>query len=366
MFACPPLSSHLHNSHNPTLLRCTESPRSSQKRPRDELYHSSKRPSPALAPFTMDSKTHQEANSDIPRTASPTTLPPRLGLKRPNPKRLSLSLTMPTSASPCVTPTFYNPSSTESTPFTPGPPKTPALASGRAARTTRRPSLLSLITQPTDTSDIRGSIRTRSSTAPDISQRFDKPTTHYQTYPNTHGLTFGQSYQSTASSSSPDSSPHTSASGSPSTTPASSPPLPAGFASILYSRPAEPYEDGPIEIIPNVFLGAEDSARDLTWARRYHTLRIVNVAQEVESPYAAPCGSKKTLTTTPTTSGPTVEYCHLRWSHGESGLATIPDGATLEELLTGSADTDAESWGFWNAVKWLEEARRNGTPVLIQ
>jgi hypothetical protein len=340
-------------------------------------------------------------SSSSQRTASPPNLPPPLCMKRLNPKRLSLSLTMPTSspstlvATPSViTPTFYVPPSNESTPYTPGPPKTPALAMslGRAtAKGTRRPSLLSLITQPpTAYDDVpltpggntsfapgRAKIRARRSTTPEISTSFGYKSgplsaqSSYQTFApiSEHESSFGQSYQSATSSTSPDTSPHSSESGSTSTTPASSPPLPpAGFASaLLYgAKAAEPYEDGPIEIIPNVFLGAEDSARDLSWARRYRTLRIVNVAQEIDNPHGERSSEKKSLSTY-CANDLTVEYCHLRWSHGESGLAAIPQGATLDELLDGStADVNASSWGFWNAVKWLEEARFNGIPVLIQ
>jgi len=141
------------------------------------------------------------------------------------------------------------------------------------------------------------------------------------------------------------------------------------------SRLAEPYENGPVEIIPNVFLGAEDSASDLTWTiGRFKRIRIVNVAQEIENPFGSSTSrgmegkEKISFGTYAERDGyPEIKYCHLRWSHGESGLAQLPPGSDLAELSEGTApDMDAESWGMWNAVKWLEEARRAGTPVLIQ
>ena len=193
---------------------------------------------------------------------------------------------------------------------------------------------------------------------------------------------FGMSYQS-AGSSSPDTSPLTSSeSVSSASTPSSSPPLPAStpFTTTLTpasypTRLAEQYESGPVEIIPNVFLGAEDSASDLSWARgRYQRIRIVNVAQEIENPFGSGAAhgmqdkEKIAFATYPARHGyPEVEYCHLRWSHGEGGLAQLPPASDLTELLDGSGpDMDADSWGMWNAVKWLEGARRAGTPVLIQ
>ena len=322
-------------------------------------------------------------------------LPPVMSMKRANPKRLSLTLTMPTASPPSIatplsiTPTSYSTdASTESTPYTPGPPKTPALATASLGRITtkglRRPSLLSLITQPTDYNDVpptpggggsvpyfncRPPLRLRARASTEVYE-VNRICPSYKTFPpiNEHdaGLpTFGSSYQSSSS----DTSPHTSASASTASTPSSSPPLPS-FTHALFPRP-EPYQDGPVEIVPNVFLGAEDSATELSWARRFKSIRIINVAQELEDPFASPNtrGKRKVaFGQYESVNGYTdIEYCHLRWSHGESGLADLPPGAKLSELMVDpKADLDADSWGIWNAVKWLEEARREGRPVLVQ
>lgn len=96
-------------------------------------------------------------------------------------------------------------------------------------------------------------------------------------------------------------------------------------------------------------------------------MRIINVAQEIENPFDKGKGKEKIAFGEYDDQGVRVEYCHLRWSHGESGLAELPKGVKLEEVLSGAkANMDADSWGFWNAIKWLEEARREGRPVLIQ
>ncbi len=124
-----------------------------------------------------------------------------------------------------------------------------------------------------------------------------------------------------------------------------------------------------MEVIPNVFLGAEDSATDLSWAKRYGSIRVINVAQEIENPYdKVEQSGKIAFGNYPRVNGGTdVEYCHLRWSHGENGLADIPAGSSLSDLIESpQPNLHADFWGIWEAVKWTEQARRAGTPVLIQ
>jgi hypothetical protein len=158
-----------------------------------------------------------------------------------------------------------------------------------------------------------------------------------------------------------------------------SPPLTSVNRSAFPSKTSEPYEDGPVEVVPGVFLGAETSATDLHWLKG-DRIRILNVAQEIEDPFASlsSCrissikGKEKIrladydLNEAGTTRR--IEYCHLKWSHGEADLAQLPTSASLRGFLDGTltANEDKTTWGLWDAVMWLEAARREGVPVLIQ
>jgi tyrosine-protein phosphatase len=177
-----------------------------------------------------------------------------------------------------------------------------------------------------------------------------------------------------------------SATDSASSTPSTSPPLPISSEERELTYPSlltlEPYSDGPIEIIPGVWLGAEDSVWHFdSWARGKDSVGIVNVAQEIENPFdpntstdtwdwpsTAKGKPKVALSSHQNEGQPRVEYAHLRWSHGEGGLADLPDAATLDELVsspTYAGTPAAQQWRFWEAVRWLEVRRRAGTPVLI-
>ena len=167
------------------------------------------------------------------------------------------------------------------------------------------------------------------------------------------------SYQTASPDHTPESSPSTSATASTSSTPSTSPPA------LSYDRPAVPYEDGPVQILPGIYLGAEESALDLSWVQG-NVVRIMNVAQEIEDPFGCRSDDKVKLAEYYSSHGLKIEYCHLRWSHGEGGLAGLPTGASLVDLIQGKEVWDAESWGFWDAVGYLEAARKSGVPVLIQ
>ncbi|KAK8846615.1 hypothetical protein IAR55_005701 [Kwoniella newhampshirensis] len=379
---------------------------------------------------------------------SPPNLPASLQMKRPNLKKLSLSLppshSLPSSSintpsTVCPTPTFSTHTESDSrfsTPYTPGPPKTPALAmsAGRSAtQGLRRPSLLSLITQPPVGDDdvpptpsasghpyatmryVRGRIRERSQTAagdfsraepekvdaksvlpvslncPAIDEVDFNPTSD-----SSSGLlgVFGDALPSTSPISRSTASPttslsaSTSASGSTSTTPSTSPPLPASFTFSLPmafpARPVEPYEEGPIEFLPGIYIGAEESVHQYdSWAKGERRVRIVNVAQEIDDPFEqtklcrtsgwASAGGdgkgkeKMKLVSYPGEQDgcPDVEYCHARWSHGELGLADLPDHARLEDVWEAKAPEQSDTWKFWDVIRWMEEGRRASMPVLI-
>lgn len=122
-------------------------------------------------------------------------------------------------------------------------------------------------------------------------------------------------------------------------------------------------------------------------------MRVVNVAQEVEDPFdpglsrvsgwPAPSGlpeemPRRKLKLKAYPAGavavgdgarpiPHVEYCHARWSHGELGLADLPEGACLRDVLYPRAPENNERpWRFWETIRWMEEGRQRGIPILIQ
>ncbi|KAJ3895102.1 hypothetical protein GG344DRAFT_39528 [Lentinula edodes] len=126
--------------------------------------------------------------------------------------------------------------------------------------------------------------------------------------------------------------------------------------------PAVPYADGPIQIIPGIWLGSEDNARDWTGLIERGIKSILNVAKEVTSPFE-PAKShslrvavstpnlNKTLDSTaiyhpphPATGRPGLHYLKLPWSHGQRDLV---------------AD------GFPVAMRFTDEALQRGDGVLI-
>jgi len=134
----------------------------------------------------------------------------------------------------------------------------------------------------------------------------------------------------------------------------------------------DPYAKGPIELIPGVFLGAEDSVFHWnSYAGSSSRVRILNVAQEIDDPFASVKGKGKAkieLADYEAVAGrPGVEYAHLLWGHGESGLADIPVGVTLDQIIHSKRlRGDEDKWGFWESIQWMEEARLQNVPVLIQ
>lgn len=139
-------------------------------------------------------------------------------------------------------------------------------------------------------------------------------------------------------------------------------------------RPLEPYEDGPVEILPNIFLGAEDSVFHWdAWTKGKKVVRVMCVAQEIDNPFepAWAEGSKDKGKVgvgryAATHERPEVVYAHLKWSHGESGLAELESWTTLDDVIAPKAMDVGETWRFWEAIRWIEEGRQRDEPVLIQ
>ncbi|RXK42101.1 hypothetical protein M231_00458 [Tremella mesenterica] len=445
---CPPTSNLSHTFASPCSPTVTPSSPlktyiNSSPQPNDKTASPFPNPTPSSLNTHSDERNHNSTMSDqgkeepvtdtahLPpspkslRLSSPLVLhtpAPSLLQKRANPKRLSLSLFVPPNPSSNITavpacPTPISPSqtqanSTESTPFTPGPPKTPSitLSLSRTRGGLRRPSLLSLITQPpTDSpftpthpyTSVRRSARprTRASTLETPTDRTSllarstfSASAHSRGFPTisevddlsalksslpSHSSSYGQTRHT-----SPASSVSSESSGKSLSTVSS------------LTRRATPYEHGPVEIVPGVFLGAEDNVHDFI-AGPSRRMRIINVAQEVEDPFMGIAqqistsshgkesiglsgqsgvkGKEKVRLVRYQVGDKVVEYAHLRWSHGEAGLADLPKDAELSQVIDpfsphsemDEQEETFEGWGFWKAVRWLETARRDGIPVLI-
>lgn len=105
----------------------------------------------------------------------------------------------------------------------------------------------------------------------------------------------------------------------------------------LASSPSIPYADGPIQIIPGIWLGSEENARDWNGLIERGIKSVLNVAKEVASPFDAATKSLRTVSSTPNfrnshdqdptyypphiASGrPAMHYLKLQWSHGQQDL----------------------------------------------
>jgi len=106
--------------------------------------------------------------------------------------------------------------------------------------------------------------------------------------------------------------------------------------------PSIPYADGPIEILPGIWLGSEDSARDWRGLIKRGIKSILNVAKEVVCPIdasasrplrssvstsdlsAEPQDSKPIYFPAHIASGrPGMHYLKLPWSHGQPDLVDV-------------------------------------------
>lgn len=124
-----------------------------------------------------------------------------------------------------------------------------------------------------------------------------------------------------------------------------------------------PYADGPTQIIPGIWLGSEDNARDWKGLIERGIKSILNVAKEVSSPFDSvtaqslrACASTPNLKLSresnstfypahPATGRPSMHYLKLQWSHGQQDL--------VEE-------------GFPSAMSFIDASIERGEGVLIQ
>lgn len=127
---------------------------------------------------------------------------------------------------------------------------------------------------------------------------------------------------------------------------------------------AAPYLDGPIQILPGIWLGSEDNARDWKTLMDRGIKSILNVAKEVVTVFDSstaqplrPFMSTPDLSVTSSTSEstyypahiqsgrPAMHYLKLHWSHGQSDLVRK---------------------GFPEAMQFVDQALERGDGVLIQ
>lgn len=148
-------------------------------------------------------------------------------------------------------------------------------------------------------------------------------------------------------------------------------PTTAGPTSSLLHRkeedggsPTIPYTDGPIQIIPGVWLGSEDNARDWKGLVERGIRSILNVAKEVTSPFDSLAAQplRPTISVPDLKLGmsdpestyypphvpsgrPGMHYLKLQWSHGQ------------KDLVNG---------GFQAGMAFIDAALARGDGVLVQ
>ncbi|KAI0053285.1 hypothetical protein FA95DRAFT_721200 [Auriscalpium vulgare] len=115
--------------------------------------------------------------------------------------------------------------------------------------------------------------------------------------------------------------------------------------------PSVPYVDGPIEIIPRIWLGAEDNVHNWQSLAERSIGAVLNVAKEVASPFDSILDQRPqhpdTYYAADTTEGrkrPGMHYLKLHWSHGQSDLVQC---------------------GFPEAMAFVDRSLERGEGVLI-
>lgn len=145
-------------------------------------------------------------------------------------------------------------------------------------------------------------------------------------------------------------------------------PVPTTTAALLRKdedggSPTAPYVDGPIEILPRIWLGSEDNAHNWQALAERGIGNVLNVAREVVSPFdSASSRPLRSISSTPNfkderktsdtyypanklTGRPGMHYRKLKWSHGQSDLVQN---------------------GFADAMAFVDEALARSEGILIQ
>ena len=120
-----------------------------------------------------------------------------------------------------------------------------------------------------------------------------------------------------------------------------------------------PYVDGPVQIIPGIWIGSEDNAYDWRGLVERGIRSILNVAKEVTSPFdpqpfrhaISTPNLRNNTSSDPTyypplpTGRPAMYYLQLQWSHGQQNLVND---------------------GFQAGMAFADAARNRGEGCLIQ
>jgi tyrosine-protein phosphatase len=146
-------------------------------------------------------------------------------------------------------------------------------------------------------------------------------------------------------------------------------PVPTTTAALLRKEedggsPTAPYTDGPVEILPKIWLGSEDNARSWPVLAERGIGSVLNVAREVVSPFDSVTSRPlRPISSTPNlkdrqkavqdtyypahklSGRPGMHYLKLQWSHGQSDL--VPRG-------------------FTDAMRFVDQALNRGEGILIQ
>lgn len=132
--------------------------------------------------------------------------------------------------------------------------------------------------------------------------------------------------------------------------------------------PTVPYIDGPIQIIPGVWLGSEDNARDWKGLMERGIKTILNVAKEVISPFdSAATQPLRPFVSTPDLYKKALE--HRRESDSTfypAHLASGRPGMHYLKLDWSHGEADLVSKGFPLAMAFVDAALQREDGVLIQ
>lgn len=129
--------------------------------------------------------------------------------------------------------------------------------------------------------------------------------------------------------------------------------------------PSAPYLDGPVQVLPGIWLGSEDNARDWKALFERGIKSILNVAKEVNSPFDSSASSQplRPFASTPNLKKTAKESEGTFYpAHGPSGRP----GLNYLKLPWSHGQTDLVHDGFVTAMAFVDSALDRGDGVLVQ